>query len=744
MVAAKNSTAFEEGSVGVNTHSYSDADTGFKDTTEGIFKRNVVVEVGGDGSTTILDSQWAKHSFLVNAGTVAALGGAGADGNGPGSRLFVSSADRKYTDSSMGGSIGVGARPQFTRYSDNRSVGALADRSPAGVGEHMGNNGMGRIYSEKYDDTAEIVFMRFGVPQFNSLAQFFTEFADSEVTRLAITGQSDATLYKVGQAVGALTVLIAAPLLSMSVYTLKTLKDWFFNRRTSKFYTIKPTMHLYWSTVNTMVNTLAVNRGLISRPYQVGSGSLITPTSLSEIMNQYMPKLISAGGFIDTGMIANKAQRRSNHLNKHLDGGGGKARGDLGISNGEIILPGEVPSKSFHDIVSAFAGVDEWYTAKQHHKQGTQNQYKPVSVHQNMSTTEPDKTQHTGEGSDTVFGKLRDSLKAEIQQGSQWAIFRVDSVKSQSESFTNSVKTNEVADKFNAQSSNVRDIKFNYAGGNIGNDAASNTVESAMSSAAEVIKGVASGITFGLSDAVADLLAGVTMEMPKYWDAANAELSTSDYSMTLISPYNNAWSHMQNIYIPLCMILAGALPIKSGAQSHVSPLLCSIYNKGKSQKAMGMITSVSIERGVTSMPFDIAGHALSMSVSISVTDLAPCMSVPMSTGQIFNGLGAIGNNTAKNKQLDEDSAIFDFLATLAAMTVAEQGDGFTAAQVRIDRGLTALQSMLSPSAWALQGYEALLSNPITTIPTRIVTAIAKSNATITEDNRQSIGQTIGR
>lgn len=692
---------------------------------DSIFQRDPVKNVE-NGMETVLDSTWAKHSFLANHKT--------GSGRSAGKKLFTSTADRKYTDTTMGGSIGVGARPQFTRYSDPRSKGALAGRSEPGIDEYSGNQGMGRYYSEKYDDPAEIIFMRFGVTQFNSLSQFFTEFADTDVTRLAVSGKTKSALYNVSKGVGLLTVLIAAPILSMSIFTIKTLKDWFMNRRTTRYYTLKPTMHIYWSTVNTLVNTLSVNRGLVPRPFTAGSGLHGSSSgSDAKVMNEYMPNLISTSGFIDVGMIANKAQRRSNQLNGHL---GGKEVGDMGITDGNTVDVGaQDTSISFQDICGTFAGVDKWYSTAATDKNGIKMQYKPTDVHKNAQTSY--RKQRQIEGPSGIMSKLTESLVAEFQQGSQWAIFRVDTVKQQNESFTNSVKTNEIADKFNAQSSNVRDVKFNFAGGNIGDGAVSSTIEAAASAAKATVSGFLSGVTFGASESVMDLLAGVSMEMPKYWDAANAELSNANYSMTLISPYNNAWSHMQNIYIPLCMILAGALPLKSGAQSHVSPLLCSAFNKGKTQKMLGMITSVSIERGITNMPFDIAGHALAIHVSFSITDLAPVMSVPISTGRIFNGKGAV-TPSFKDKQLDEDTAIFDFLATLAAMTIAEQGDGLIAAKVRFSRGSNALESMLSPSGWALQGYEALLANPITSIPTRIATAISKSNTRINDQSRQSL------
>jgi hypothetical protein len=677
---------------------------------------------------TRLDSEWTKNSFMD-------LGSGSIDRGNKRSMLFASGADRKYTDTTMGGNIGMGGRPQFTRYSDTRSPGAAAGRSPVSISANdNGQHGMGRLYAEVYDNANDLVFMRFGVPQFTALSSFLTEFSDTETTKLATTGRSNSELYKAGELLGTFTIIIAAPVLSLSVFTVKGISTWYNDRRSSRFYMIKPTMHLYWSTVNMIINTLGVNRGLVKRVFKAGGGvkgnSFTEGGSMAQVLNAYEPDLITASGFIDVGLIANKAQRMSNVLSHHI--GESNYWGDEGITTGDYVDANiQTDHTTFGTILNVFAGVDKWYTIDESLKNGYKSQYRPQEVHVNM-VTKPETRQKVYEGDPGMLSLLQSSLRAEFNQGSQWAILRCNSIKSTTHSFSNSVKTNEIADKFNATTSRVRDVKFSFAGGNIGESPIANATEGILGGMADFLKGAASGLSFGFTDSMADLLAGVTMEMPKYWDAANAELGESQFSIVLVSPYNNVWSHMINIYVPLAMILAGVLPLKSGAQSHVSPFVCSCSNKGKSMIDLGMITSCNITHGVTNQSFDLAGHALSIKVDFSITNLAPVMSIPISTGKVFNG------EVPGWPQADEDSAIFGYLASLAGMSIAEMGEFFDASNLRITRALNSVNHLASPATWALQSYEMLLANPITSLPARAIASMGENNVGIAADLSDTI------
>ena len=127
----------------------------------------------------LLDKDWVKHAFSVSDTELSE----------PADIInrYWSSASAKFTDTRLGANIGINARPQFTRYSDIRVKGRLAGRNDVTLGATKGNFGMGRYYSEAIDDPSQTIYMRFGVPQFNSLTNFLTRAFDSEQTVMART-----------------------------------------------------------------------------------------------------------------------------------------------------------------------------------------------------------------------------------------------------------------------------------------------------------------------------------------------------------------------------------------------------------------------------------------------------------------------------------------------------------------------------------------------------------------------------
>ena len=67
-----------------------------------------------------LDSEWAKRAFLVPDTLLESTTDV--------KNRYYSSAASKFTDSRLGGNIGINSRYQFNRYSDIRVNGRLALR----------------------------------------------------------------------------------------------------------------------------------------------------------------------------------------------------------------------------------------------------------------------------------------------------------------------------------------------------------------------------------------------------------------------------------------------------------------------------------------------------------------------------------------------------------------------------------------------------------------------------------------
>jgi hypothetical protein len=96
---------------------------------------------------------------------------------------------------------------------------------------------MGHYYSEAFDDSKQVIHMRFGKPEYNSMISFFTGFFDNDVAQLARTGSvvQDFT-YLIGRAVGLVINIIFWPLLlAHSVGYAPIIKGSITNRKVTNF-----------------------------------------------------------------------------------------------------------------------------------------------------------------------------------------------------------------------------------------------------------------------------------------------------------------------------------------------------------------------------------------------------------------------------------------------------------------------------------------------------------------------------
>jgi len=121
-------------------------------------------------------------------------------------------------------------------------------------------------------------------------------------------------------------------------------------------------------------------------------------------------------------------------------------------------------------------------------------------------------------------------------------------------------------------------------------------------------------------------------------------------------------SQLTNIYIPLAMILAGALPHAAGRQAYTQPFLCELYDQGRAVTRCGIIESLQITRGVSNLGFTKNKDMLAVDVQFSVKDLSSVMYVPIQIGSIdpFETINV------------HDSTYSDYMATLGSATLGEQ------------------------------------------------------------------------
>ena len=688
-------------------------------------------------SFRIKDKVWIQQSFLLPETALR---------TGDQRRRVMTSAAYKFTDTTIGGNFAINAPPQFTRFADIRVGGSEEYRSGArntsGVrwmrstgnwmaqGDHPNSAyttpsaGMGRFYSEGIDDFGQDLVMRFGVPEYNSLTQFFLNFYSTDAALMARTGRTLDLFATAGRAVGFLLALPLQPVI-LGGQIVKFLGAW----PASKYYYMKPTMYPYWTAVNTIVNGIAVNIGMIPQA--------LTPTQAKtmgvdsnylgnqqDVLNEYarvLPDVFLGGQQkssanrpvmgLDVYAIANRAQRIANSYNEkivnkidnlrsaddlnsamrqfrddmfHRGGLGPVESGGIesyrktylaaernradAVSN-YVKLDGTPAATATDDLQSpSGASVDEQISKDANVEvesvapDGSRDWY-------NMADDTSGSTQNG-----SWFGSLRNMFEAERRDGAQYVTFRVSYSGTTGESFSSSVEESQISQKFNSASSSARSARFDWANGQLGLPG----VDQVIGAVKSFVTGTLDGIQ--MSGLMA-LGGNAFVDIPKTWNGSTAQLPKAEYTIKLRSPYGSRMSRLMNLYIPLAMLLAGALPLSTGKRSYTSPFICEAFCRGRHAIRLGMIDSMSITRGTGNMGWNMDGDALGIDVTFSIVDMSTVMHLPIHTnfgytdkflqgaGDLLGGIG--GQELAAYLQkgtYDDDNAFTDYLAVLGSLS----------------------------------------------------------------------------
>lgn len=641
----------------------------------------------------LLDDYWVKSAFMISD---AELDNATDIAN-----RYWSSASAKFTDSGIGNNFGINSPAQYTPYADFPQPGRLQGRVSPQPTDTSGNYGLGVYYSEAVDDTQQRIHMRFGVPRFNSLLNYFMRAFDTNQSTLARTGRLPSVVYDITKTLGTYVAVVGAPAIAITVLGGRV-AGYFFNRSTSKFYTMKPTMHLYWSTVNTLVNTLAINIGIFPKvmnansddTQQLGRPFVIDDAYLTAF-REIAPDIFGSQNYFDVFAIANRAQRLANqiHSEEYQRFDASSPTDFTGYLNREITGDGthsnKVMKKNGEPRLSDF--LDETFKLSRI--------FEKKAADSGAAETDPRINNDSPDGAPEDKSWLKEYaayFDSEFRMGSQFAVFNVDYTGPVTTSFSNTTGQSKLASKLNDASSNIREARFAMAEGNI-------------------IGGVIGELQEGLKDAAMGFINGVTLDMgaflkgimgdgfvdiPEHWMNSGVQLPETTYTMTLTATYNTPISRMTKLYIPICMLLAGALPRSIGKQAYTSPFLCQIYDKGRNQIRLGIIKSLSITAGSGShIGFDHRGNPLSFDISMVVSDLSSVMHMPVSGGSLLSA----------DMTLDEDNILSDYLAVLASQDIYTQIYPMAAARMNAAKAAMNLGKWSSPAFWAAATYDSSTS-----------------------------------
>lgn len=696
------------------------------------------------------DAEWVKNSFMI---PTYAIDQAEAK------RRIRTEAHLKFTDTTMGGNMVMNPSPQFTRFADIKIKGRYA-----------GSMGMGRYYSEAIDDNKQVIHMRFGVPAFNSMTQFFTSFYDPAAGYLANTGRTGGVFFNIGRAAGFVVSLIGLPIMLVGS-AVKKIYSFLAGVPNSKYYYLKPAMPLYWNAVNSIANTIAANLGVVPRMHVPGirddSSDQLSKVDLATFYNS-RPDIYKEEGGVDIYAISNRMQRIANQHRSGLAEALGKDGWVFNRDGADVTLRDNVKNFFEQSITDPGMNSQQTYTIENDPKNRT-------LLRDDLSEEDRD-VGGFGVGELTAgkvltgldayletylnseFGKIKSGpdgdkgeqaefwnvqepglgkyLDAESRDGSAFVSFKVDYTGTTQESISNNSKESELAGQLNGMSSSMRNKRFSAADGNFGDGAIATSIESVISSMKDLAAGAV--VSFGLGGLMALSGRGI-VDIPKNWESSSASLSRMDYTIELRSPYGNKMAMFQNLYVPLAMLLAGSLPLSTGKQSYTSPFLVEIHSKGRVSCRLGLIESLSITRGAGNLGWTDDEHPLGIDVSFTVADLSTIMHMPINPGtgtlghlidgaivggvNLFSQGGSAGDtaleaiSAANSANFDEDNTFTDYMSVLGSLGLADMIYGTNKLRLR------ATQRMLEHKSWYSQAHMAQWA--IGTMPGRMLSAISQ-------------------
>lgn len=201
------------------------------------------------------DSKWVRGMFGLSPFTR----GERMDGR------YATTAEYKFSDTTLGGNAAINSYYQFTKYADVPSAGLLA-RPLSAIGtsswlqneKNTGSTRMGRVYSEVFDDNANLLYLRFGQPRYTGTLAFLSNMYDLDAARLAKFGEYTLA-FRAGQVFGLWAMFMVVPwqVLIPVVLAAKTLAH-FLGSKPSKYYYLNPRQDLYLQAVQNLVDTQAI------------------------------------------------------------------------------------------------------------------------------------------------------------------------------------------------------------------------------------------------------------------------------------------------------------------------------------------------------------------------------------------------------------------------------------------------------------------------------------------------------
>lgn len=520
--------------------------------------------------------------------------------------------------------------------------------------------GMGRVYASMYDNQQQILWIEAGVPRFTNLLSYYRDVCRDATVAEAI---NSGNMVSIAARVAAMVLKVTTWVILFPVMTLLWIPRWMerlTNERITKYYSFKSTMPMYYSMVNSMLQYTAVSMGLhprtlAKRDYDGNNANgMQIMESLdvnTEKDNPGIPEILRHGP--DIFKIMNRrSQQLSIQKNEY--------------TTTELLYQMRLSGRndtSIKDDAFRTEGLEYSWNNDENDGAGAWKKMSPDDYQ--IVDNEGNEAEETG------FFKSRfidwwSSLKGTVLGSGNHVGFKIEKGATFSEDFANTTGETGLAEKINSFAASRREDKELFGqtfGGRIINKTLLAATEGGIANAKRtflesaqqeisnaVISAAASAASFDIGTVL--VTGNGFLEIPKVWRSSTMTRNYS-FSFKLRSRYGDPVSVFQSIYIPLFMLIALAAPRAIGDSSYTSPFLIRAYCRGMFHIPLGIITSLSINRGSPEFGWSSQFYPLEVNVTISIEDLSPQLFVSMNDGVI----DTFSRNTTMQAYLDTLSSL---------------------------------------------------------------------------------------
>ena len=483
---------------------------------------------------------------------------------------------------------------------------------------------MGRVYRKNIENNKQLLHLSFGLPHLNNIVAFYNSAILSKVR-----GQAAGRLSENDPDYQRITFLRIAThkIVGFSRVAWNGLWNWSVGTGAGEldvpingYYDIRPEMALYHKHVNTILIKLAIAMDILER-----TEKRLDPNR----EDSYMSADALPDPLADTGLdIALIRARRRKLINNLI---------------GPTAPGGENNQLNSTD-----------HTLSQHDERKTTQETTKVEFDYLSANNEPQQQSVFDYTITTVknwFGDYKTTFLESTSRGYEFIAFKVDADISTSESFSNSTTSNSVSELLSGVADTIRDLYYSTS-----NNTNALAQELGLDTAVQ---------RFG-TDVAEIFFDGNRIVIPKIWGDSEHSASHS-FNLTLRTHYGDPFSIFQDIYVPLACILAGVLPRSTGLNSYTNPFLVRAYATGMTSIPLGIIDSLTIERGSDHFGFNKDFLPLSLDVSFTIKDLTNSMPMGSDMPPLRTTAEALYQFAART-----DSALTDYLGTLGGITVYER------------------------------------------------------------------------